>query len=792
MNQRRFGKQIFQTTAAIGTIAFLLAVSPMVAVGQTQLLSLQKQESENALILKNSPVNGRLDRESEKLEDGSYFQVHSFEAKAGEQITIELTSKDFDPYLILRDSQNQKITEDDDSGTQNNAKIIVTLPANGTYKIVVTSYKASETGEYRVSWRKTTSADLELAEAEQLNREANELSKQGKYREAIPLAERALAIRKRLLGEEHPHVATSINNLAFLYSRQGRYTEAVKFFSQGLELEEINLERNLIAGSESQKRNYLKTVSGTTDSIISLHLDSARNNSAAARLALTTILQRKGRILDFMSNSQQILRRSLDSQSQALLDDLNKVRTEIANLYYKPPQKNNLQQYRQQLATLQERAKELENKISRRSAEFRTQSQPVTLEAIQKLIPRDAVLVELVKYYPYNAKDGKWLAPRYAAYILRSQGEPQGIDLGEANTIEQALIDFRAYLEDSGTPIDKQLKPSARQLNKLLMQPVLQHLGNTKTILLSPDSNLNLIPFEALVDENNSYLVENYRFTYLTSGRDLLRLANKYPSEQPPVVLADPIFNREAQIVAIQNNLRSGGDLSKMEFPPLPDTEVEAEEIKKLLPEATILTRSRASEQFVKQVNSPKILHIATHGFFLSDPSSLERERGRVGEWERGRGGQNFALSENPLLLSGLVLAGFKVGSSGGEDDGVLTALEATSIDLVGTKLVVLSACDTGRGLDLRAAGVGDGVYGLRRAFVIAGAESQLISLWKVEDYATKELIVDYYENLTQKRQGRSQALRQVQLEMLQNQEYQHPYYWASFVLSGDWRAMDN
>ena len=140
-----------------------------------------------------------------------------------------------------------------------------------------------------------------------------------------------------------------------------------------------------------------------------------------------------------------------------------------------------------------------------------------------------------------------------------------------------------------------------------------------------------------------------------------------------------------------------------------------------------------------------------------------------------------MAFSSNQLILrSGLVFAGVKVSQSAG-DDGVLSALEATNLNLVGTKLVVLSACDTGNG-DIST---GEGVYGLRRALVIAGSESQLISLWKVSDSATKDLMIAYYQRL-KNGEGRSEALRQTQLAMLKSKDQNHPFYWASFIPSGN------
>jgi CHAT domain-containing protein/Flp pilus assembly protein TadD len=597
---------------------------------------------------------------------------------------------------------------------------------------------------------------------------------QGRYSEAEPLYYQALEMDKRLLGNEHPYVGANLNNLAWLYWRKGDTDLTLEFLVQGIKVQEQNLNYNLAAGFDRQKRDYIKTVSGTTYFTITLHLNAAPKNSQAARLALTTIFQRKGRILDVFTNSLQILRQRVnDPESHKLIDDRSDTYSQLSNLIYHRPEKLPLEEYRQRVSSLDDKAKQLENQLSRRSAEFPTLSQPVTLEAIQKLIPGDAALVEVVRYQPFNPKAPRnkiFGEPHYAAYILTSNGEPQAIDLGQAKKIEEYLELFRQSLTDKNTPIS-QLQESARNLDRLLMQPVRKLLGNTRKILISPDGALNLIPFEVLVDENNQYLVENYSFTYLTSGRDLLRLQNPSPSQQPPVVLADPYFDRPGEIAAASsnsNNTRSI-DLSKIIFSPLSGTAEEARAIASLF-KINPLLHSQATEGAIKQVKSPEILHIATHGFFQ--------------DGSRSQSNQN-TITDNPLLLSGLVLSGFKKQQGGGNEDGVLTALEVTTLNLVGTKLVVLSACDTGLGQYT----TGEGIYGLRRALVIAGSESQLISLWKVEDNATKDLMVKYYNRLLNN-QGRSEALRQTQLEMLKSETYQHPYYWAAFIPSGDWRPM--
>ncbi len=177
-------------------------------------------------------------------------------------------------------------------------------------------------------------------------------SDQGRYDEAEPLYQRSLAILEKALGENHPHVATSLNNLASLYHSQGNTTQAINFLSRGLDVEEQNLNVLLATGSERQKQDSMKTVSNTTDAAVSLHIKDAPNNSEAARLALTTILRRKGRILDVMTDNLQLLRENITPENQQFLDELATVRTQLATLIYNKPENLSEEQYRQQVANL--------------------------------------------------------------------------------------------------------------------------------------------------------------------------------------------------------------------------------------------------------------------------------------------------------------------------------------------------------------------------------------------------------------------------------------------------------
>ncbi len=556
------------------------------------------------------------------------------------------------------------------------------------------------------------------------------------------------------------------------------------YIKKTFEIQEDHIRINLVYGDESQKNNFLRELSRATNIPISLHFQSSSDHLELSNFALTTVIRYKGRILDILTRNIQILRQRIDDpQSQTLLTQLSDIQSQWSNLAFTPPDKRPSPAiYQQQLTEVQSKLKELEDKISRRSAEFRQLSQPITIEAIQQQISADSAVVEMVRYRPFNPQDDSFGNPRYAVYILFPNGEIKAKDLGKAAPIEGLVTTFRDDLLDydknlGPTPIE-QVQESARELDAKLMQPIRELLGNTKIILLSPDAALNLIPFEALVTENNQYLVKDYQITYLTSGRDLLRLKDKFRSEQPPLIIANPTYTKEGTPIALNPNQTRSVELSEYikdtVFPSLSGTKEEANELKKLLPQAVVLTESEATENALKQVKRPDILHVATHGFFLGNSTMDNKDRSP----------QNF---DNPLLKSGLVLAGVKVSKSAG-DDGVLTALETTSLNLVGTQLVVLSACDTGRG-DITT---GEGVYGLRRALVIAGSESQLFSLWKVPDKETKDLMVNYYQGLKAGK-GRSEALRDIQLEIIKdkdNGEYSHPYYWASFIFSGDLTPM--
>jgi CHAT domain-containing protein len=341
----------------------------------------------------------------------------------------------------------------------------------------------------------------------------------------------------------------------------------------------------------------------------------------------------------------------------------------------------------------------------------------------------------------------------------------------------------------------------------LVIEPLRKVIGERDVWYVSPDGELNMIPFEVLPDESGRYLVETRQINYLSSGRDLLRFESGKATGAEAMVVADPDYNlrhtdrkiavqssQDSLTLAMREGPRRSGDLRQAVWSPLPGTRREAEAIAKELSgqKVQLYLKDQASEERVKQIRAPRILHLATHGFFLNEQDRSawlkDTERGLTFSSPDQRPTPLPPGIENPLLRSGLVLAGAnQLGKESveGEDDGILTALEISGIPLWGTDLVVLSACETGVGEARR----GEGVFGLRRAFQLAGARTVVMSLWSVPDEETAALMKDYYRRM-KGGVGKAQALREASLGLMKGRREKvgaaHPFYWGAFVSVGE------
>ena len=603
----------------------------------------------------------------------------------------------------------------------------------------------------------------------------------GDFATAESLDEQALKTQESVFGSQHPSVIYTLGDLASLSLARGDLPRAIELYRRVMEVSELSLKRNIVVGAERQKLAYLSTFGGQLNKVVTLHARFAPDNPQAMNLALSSILRRKVRALDEIAGTITAIRSRSDSGNEELLKQWLALRSQLSALALRGPADADFSKYTAHRREVEEQLEKVEAELSR-NADFQSQAKPVTPEAVQMAIPPKTSLIEYVLYLPYDPKTKATGAPRYVAYVINSKGEPRWAELGEASTIDRAITRFSDALRDKQR---NDVREKARRLDRMVMQPLRKLIGDSTRILVSPDGQLNLVPFAALADENNQWLVKRYSFTYLTSGRDLLRPRAEKETGDEVVVVADPAFNgaaparlaRSRRIRLTPKTNKQGSALSKstqvslddVSFDRLPGTAREAEAISEMIPAAKVLTGENASKERLTEIHHPRILHIATHGFFL--PGLQTDLAGQA--------------VDNPLLRSGLALAGANARKEG-DNRGVLTALEVAGLDLWGTKLVVLSACDTGVG-EIRN---GDGVHGLRRALVLAGSETQIMTLWPVSDLGTTEMMMEYYRRLL-KGAGRGDSLREAQLQLLRNPRRQRPFYWAGFIQSGEWTGIN-
>ena len=315
---------------------------------------------------------------------------------------------------------------------------------------------------------------------------------EGNYEKSLEVNSRALHILEKA-GDAHDWaMVILLGNIAKTYAAAGDLVKAVAFQARMDGAIEQDLVDNLAVGSEHQKLAYLNRVAERTDRTVSLNLQRAPDSPEASSLAALVLLQRKGRVLDAMTDSLGALQRRSDPGDRALLEELKTTTEQTARLSLDGPQKISPDEYRERLKKLEEQKDDLEREISRHNLEFRAQSQPVSLESVQAAIPAKAALLEYFAYRPFDPKattsDTTYGNARFAVYVMRNHGVPRGIDLGDAKAIQAAISRFREALRD---PLKTDVRDASRALDKKIMQPVRGLLAETTQLLISPDGDFS-------------------------------------------------------------------------------------------------------------------------------------------------------------------------------------------------------------------------------------------------------------------------------------------------------------
>ena len=368
----------------------------------------------------------------------------------------------------------------------------------------------------------------------------------------------------------------------------------------------------------------------------------------------------------------------------------------------------------------------------------------------------------------------------YVAYVLTGAGKISGYELGTVDAVDSALKKYRCQMQEMPGIGSDGPKKAANPLYQTLWRPLTESLAAVHSanghVYIAPDGALSSLPFDALMDDENKFLIETWRISYLASGADLVRGSAKFPggdvgkgSEVAVFLRLQPLGKWSNE--EVQGDCGGGASGLPSNYIGLAGTQVEGAAIQRSFPDARVFgakdhNAGAPSESTLKHLANPRVLHFATHGYYI------EAQPAREALIPLNR------RAPYSLLRSGVILDEF--GSQGGAEDGILSGLEIAGLDLHATDLVVLSACDTG----LRDGLPGDGVAGLRNAFRIAGAKSVVSALWSVEDEAAPRLMNDFYSGLANG-ETVDNALRSAKQAMLHQDRYRHPFFWASFVLDG-------
>lgn len=573
---------------------------------------------------------------------------------------------------------------------------------------------------------------------------------QSRYKDAEPLIAKAKKTMEAKYGADHPKSVQATEDLAIVKWKSGQLDEADKLFEEIMAKSMAFINTYFPPLSEVEKTKYWDKLKPRFDLFFNFAFDNTSSNPSLFTKAIEYRMATKGLLLStstkiknsiLASNDAELIKLYLawQDQKQLLAIYYSMTKEEIAD------QKINVD-------SVQRAANSTERQLSAKSADFAGAfaTSTYTYDKLAKSLKPDQALVEIVHYPAFeNAFTGE---SRYAALIVKN------------GSTMPTLVQF-----DTKAQMDKKSYSAYRNMIRIkaddnisygtYWQPIEHHLVGTSQVIFSPDGVYSQLNVNTLKSDDNKFVIDKYTIRNIGNPADLLALASTKAPTKEAFLMGFPEYGSPA-------------------IAPLPGTLKEVTSIGTMLKtngyKSTIKTGMEATETEIKKIKSTGLIHIATHGYFMEDVGASSRVFGVQVEYARN----------NPLLRSGLMLTGASkslnttnVAQYDQNDNGILTAYEAINLPLDGTELVVLSACETGKG-DIKS---GEGVYGLQRAFKIAGAGRTLMSLWKVDDEATQQLMSAFYTAWTKEKQSPEVAFRKAQLAI--KSKFPEPYYWGAFVM---------
>ena len=631
-------------------------------------------------------------------------------------------------------------------------------------------------------------------------------ARSGRYRPARNSLADALAERARIFGGGHPLVAQTRVTLAAVDFALGNRDQAL---AAALDAERFGREHLLFTVRylpERQAMTYAARRPQGLDLALTITATTSVENLTAVFDAL---IRSRGVVLDEFAARPRAGSYS-DPSVTALVDAVTASRQRFANLVVRSLQEP---VPRAMLDDARRQKEDAERALAERSVETRAELTRLSAGAadVRRALPGGSVLVSFVRYQRARittsapASRDAQSGPAYAAFVMRpGERDAAFVDLGSADRIDTAITTWRReaavpplLTAGAAADIERRYRAASVPVRRLIWDALASHVGAASRIFVVPDGLINLVNLAALPD-GDGYLLERQPILhYLTTERDLLIPDREADAPSTLLAVGGPAFDERVPMATSRSVMRASDctSLAQVRFEGLPGSLNEVSDISALWPrkkssDVTLLSGAAATESAVKRaVNGHRVVHLATHGFFLGSDCTPAAGLRAVGGIARSSA-VAAVTQENPLLLTGLALAG--ANNRGrvalDQDEGLLTADEIAGLDLQGTEWAVLSACDTGLG-EIRA---GEGVFGLRRAFQIAGARTVIMSLWSVEDQSAREWMRVLYEGRLRRNLDTAAAVREAGLSVLRARRAKgqstHPFYWAAFVAAGDWR----
>jgi CHAT domain-containing protein/Flp pilus assembly protein TadD len=568
--------------------------------------------------------------------------------------------------------------------------------------------------------------------------------------DAEPLLKQGLGIRKETLGENHPDYINSLENLGLLYWQKGNLPEASSLLKQ-VQNKNIEMINTYFAPlSEAEKTKLWDKIRPKFQRFNSFVASAMSSDPSLAGDMYNYHLSTKALLLNSTNKvKQQILNgtdKDLKQEYLAWLDE----KEHLSRLY--TLSKVELAEEKINLDSIEKATNAREKALSAKSKIFSQEykKEMITFKDVMKNLTPEEAAIEIIHFHKFDKISTDTV--NYAALILtkESLSGPQLVLLDNGNQLEKRYYNYYK------NAINQKLKDEYSY--DQYWARIEKAIPGKQTIYLSLDGIYNQINLNTLLSPQGFYVLDKKNLEIITNTKEIIRLKNDKGAT----------VNNNAVLIGFPD-YGTKGTVEK-----LPGTKVELDNIKKLLTVSRYsvkeLTGQEASEEKIKTLKSPKILHIATHGFFLPESDNNEDE-------EKVFGIASGKANENPLFRSGLLLSGAENAMEGANNgNGILTAYEAMNLLLDNTEIVILSACQTGLG-DVKN---GEGVYGLQRAFQVAGAKSIIMSLWKVNDEATQQLMSSFYKNYALTNNKLS-AFKKAQIEL--KAKFKDPYYWGAFVM---------